>query len=629
MKNKLQNNTGVEDRNTEHRTSYKKPNGVVKFDAEGSMWYREPYENDESAWKRAIWHDNIRDWLIEFTDRNGAYAHGRKKGDLENDVTSFHREHASWGYEIPSRPDILFQFEPLQRTDPEYKIGPWIHRGCIVLDADNHPVRNFKEIPLTCSTKIEPWLQETLRRMHSKITANDFRARMPRDPTGQGLRDSNGEWKGGGKDPLLSAATYDFQMTRFRQKHRCISWVVRGGGTAFRDYLWSIMTPEMRANNTTRGLGDVVDRGELAKMSLANKGKHLSRAGSRAISDDERKKRLTKEKARAAKFDQRQAAQNAPSFRKRKRADPAINNGNESVRPVLTKPVLSRTTRLFAESDQSAEEYGFYYNNKGDLESHHDGWKDRYEQYYEGDEESTDLHESAGNHVYFQSPSVSMRPPKKARTDGVLQEKTLEAFDEGANYIAQPLAWSGKYTSSLVLPKISSEGTADTLAALTENDDNIETYGGGDISQVTELNDGSRFLNKTPPTQAHKLLIHHLLQPSKEQYTSLTSQVPPGVDSNMSYLWQYGELSASLTQWWRSNGRKSVCPTLLGLVSCTASQLTWNTLSAPRLSVDITALLESVVLEDTDQEEAFVDQVDQDAANAWDDDLFRIYTHLD
>lgn len=222
-----------------------------------------------------------------------------------------------------------------------------------------------------------------------------------------------------------------------------------------------------------------------------------------------------------------------------------------------------------------------------------------------------------------------MRPPKKARTEGVLQEKTLEAFDEGANYIAQPLAWSGKYTSSLVLPKISSEGTTDTLAALTENDDNIETYGGGDISQVTELNDGSRFLNKTPPTQAHKLLIHHLLQPSKEQYTSLTSQVPPGVDSNMSYLWQYGELSASLTQWWRSNGRKSVCPTLLGLVSCTASQLTWNTLSAPLLSVDITALLESVVLEDTDQEEAFVDQVDQDAANAWDDDLFRIYTHLD
>ena len=52
MENKLQNNTGVEDRNTEHRTSYKKPNGVVKFDAEGSMWYREPYGNDESAWSK-------------------------------------------------------------------------------------------------------------------------------------------------------------------------------------------------------------------------------------------------------------------------------------------------------------------------------------------------------------------------------------------------------------------------------------------------------------------------------------------------------------------------------------------------------------------------------------------------
>ena len=66
------------------------------------------------------------------------------------------------------------------------------HEGCIVLDPDNKPVRGFKEIPVTISTKVEPWLMEAIRRQHSKITANDFRARMLRDPSGKGLQDISG-----------------------------------------------------------------------------------------------------------------------------------------------------------------------------------------------------------------------------------------------------------------------------------------------------------------------------------------------------------------------------------------------------------------------------------------------------
>lgn len=50
MMDHTQGNTGVEDRNTGHNVSRKKPNGVVKFDSSGSMWYREPRGNGESAW---------------------------------------------------------------------------------------------------------------------------------------------------------------------------------------------------------------------------------------------------------------------------------------------------------------------------------------------------------------------------------------------------------------------------------------------------------------------------------------------------------------------------------------------------------------------------------------------------
>ena len=241
-------------------------------------------------------------------------------------------------------------------------------------------MRNFKEIPLACSTKIEPWLQETLRRMHSKITANDFRARMLRDPTGQGLRDSGGNWTGSGKDPLLSAATYDFQMTRFRQKHRCISWVKRGGSPAFRNYLWSIMTPFMRQNNTTRGLGDVVDCGELAKMSMANKGKHLSRAGGRAISDNERKRRLAKEKARAARFDQKQAAglTNISKQRKQRIARTTIRSSNLQVAP--NAPTLSRTTSLREHPTHLSQNLA-----DGHFENDNVGWQTEvYDERFEG-----------------------------------------------------------------------------------------------------------------------------------------------------------------------------------------------------------------------------------------------------
>lgn len=44
--------------------------------------------------------------------------------------------------------------------------------------------------------------------MHSKITANDFRARMPRDPTGQGLRDSVRGLDGQLSKPKITHAIY-------------------------------------------------------------------------------------------------------------------------------------------------------------------------------------------------------------------------------------------------------------------------------------------------------------------------------------------------------------------------------------------------------------------------------------
>lgn len=235
-----------------------------------------------------------------------------------------------WGEDRQYRPAILFEFERRDRMDPDYKVEPMMDKGRIVLDPDNHPVRNFREIPVTISSAVEGWLMEAIRRTNSKISAADFRARMLRSPT----RDGNGT--------LITANAVDMRMTRWRQEHRCISWVTRGGSKAFKDHLWGLMTKEMRENNTTRGLEDVQDKGELAKMQLANQGQHLSKAGSRAIPDHVRKRREKKVIEKANRFDELQARTERSETRKRKRAI----SGHEELNNVLNLQSQPRRRKL-------------------------------------------------------------------------------------------------------------------------------------------------------------------------------------------------------------------------------------------------------------------------------------------
>ena len=48
----------------------------------------------------------------------------------------------------------------------------------VVLDHDNHPVRDFEDIPATLSSEAEGWLLEAISRIDRRITKVDLRARM-------------------------------------------------------------------------------------------------------------------------------------------------------------------------------------------------------------------------------------------------------------------------------------------------------------------------------------------------------------------------------------------------------------------------------------------------------------------
>ena len=173
------------------------------------------------------------------------------------------------------------------------------------------------------------------------------------------------------------------------------------------------------------------------------------------------------------------------------------------------------------------------------------------------------------------------------------------------------------------------EGTPDTAPESTTINGSVDPYDGLNSSHTTELEDGEEFLVLTPSTSAHKLLIHHLLEPSKEQYVHLTHQIPPESDSNQSYLWQYGALQGSLTRWWRTNGQGIARPILLGLLGCTSSQLTWNVQFPPQLSVDLTPLLDSVFRKDKIPGEAALGASSQEPETTWGDEIFNSYVQLD
>jgi len=152
----------------------------------------------------------------------------------------------------------------------------------IVLDPDNRPVRNFQEIPLTVSSKVEGWLMEAIRRQNHQITPHDFRARMPRDPNGTDLRDSAGNWTGPDDDPLCTPGALDMRMTRWRAKHRCIAWTKKAGSKELKADLWGKMTDEQKIANSTEGMQDA-DNQELQSIQAINKGKYMQRSKNKKV----------------------------------------------------------------------------------------------------------------------------------------------------------------------------------------------------------------------------------------------------------------------------------------------------------------------------------------------------------
>ncbi|MCJ1289936.1 hypothetical protein MMC34_001470 [Xylographa carneopallida] len=211
----------------------------------------------KTDWKPAVWHDDIRDELIESLKNNvGSYVHTRAAGPEPNNITSFHPYHRHWGPNVDSRPKILFQFDPYNDWGRiNCKPKGMMYKGQIVLDAENRQVRDFYEMPLTISTQIEGWFIEALIRLNPSIRYTDFISRMPSTSS-----------------HLPSPNVLNMRAMRWRTRNWCRSWTKKDGTETIRGYMWDKMSAEQQMLNTTTGMG-VATLEQVREIESLNKGK--------------------------------------------------------------------------------------------------------------------------------------------------------------------------------------------------------------------------------------------------------------------------------------------------------------------------------------------------------------------
>ena len=125
----------------------------------------------------------------------------------------------------------------------------------------------FAEIPLVCSSKIDGWNMEAIRRQNTEITIKDFRARMPHKI-------------GPDKRNLYGITALGMRMTRFREKAGCMAWGRRAGSDEKNTYLEKLIPDECKNDGkggSTKKFRNLT-KDEIAEMKRANQGRYPYRA---------------------------------------------------------------------------------------------------------------------------------------------------------------------------------------------------------------------------------------------------------------------------------------------------------------------------------------------------------------
>ncbi|KAL8966336.1 MAG: hypothetical protein Q9197_006042 [Variospora fuerteventurae] len=142
----------------------------------------------------------------------------------------------------------------------------------LVVDSTNRPVRAWPELNLTVSSNVEGFRLEALQRTNPQISATDILARMPLNIT----RAKKGEVEV--IPQQLKPNALSMRKRVFRGNNGMLSWTTREGTMEIKNYLDSLLGPELMAANSTRDMRPLSVKEIEQIMFVLGKGKHPERS---------------------------------------------------------------------------------------------------------------------------------------------------------------------------------------------------------------------------------------------------------------------------------------------------------------------------------------------------------------
>ena len=251
---------------------------IVEWE-DGVMYTRETPDHERAP---AAYLADVHNHFNVTVDQAGnGYLKAPTAGRDHEDVTAYFPAHRSWKVDRhDGRPASLFWYGWPNGKKPNFRKPGLLKdaQGRILLCPNNLPIKAHPGMPLTISTKIEPYRIEAIRRYNPDISMEDFRQRMRP-----------------GKRP--TAHWLSVQVCRERQRMRILSIVSdsgKDGDNVFTEHLRAEMQahPQAIARNSTKGLADI-DHAKWKKLTKYNYGSDLHKAGTQEkVSDSKRYKTL-------------------------------------------------------------------------------------------------------------------------------------------------------------------------------------------------------------------------------------------------------------------------------------------------------------------------------------------------
>lgn len=208
------------------------------------------WQDSDGAWVPAVYHESIRLDLIHKASLKGKYGmfvlapvrshqilitkpvHERGAGITPGDITSYLESQRMWGterggqygpnYHEGNWPAILYQLKkPGDFSKSNYaEADYWKYNGRIVLSVhDSLPLRKYKNLPDTISSKISGAELEAMLRSDPRVETRDIKGRMPMYYVSE-----TGE-----RTLSFSPSTFSMRTHRFRAQHALLCWRERAG----------------------------------------------------------------------------------------------------------------------------------------------------------------------------------------------------------------------------------------------------------------------------------------------------------------------------------------------------------------------------------------------------------------